>query len=93
MVLSILPFPSICLHKEKQIGNECLGFDRTLKIAFQKNLVLGVFLHEVEPCECVWDQFLRRSGALQGPNLTSGSSGKRDIKGGHLALPAPSSRF
>ena len=39
-VLSILPFPSICLHKEKQIVNECFGFDWPPKIAFQKNLAL-----------------------------------------------------
>ena len=33
-------FRSVRLHKEKRIGNECFGFDWTLKIAFQKNLVL-----------------------------------------------------
>ena len=40
MVLSILPFPSVYLHKEKRIVNECFGFDQTLKIAFKENLVL-----------------------------------------------------
>ena len=39
-----------------------------------------VFPRESEPYKGVWDQFLRRAGALQGPptspNLTSGSSGE-----------------
>ena len=35
-----LPFRSVRLHREKWIGNECFGFGRTPKIAFQKNLVL-----------------------------------------------------
>ena len=35
-----MPFPSIYLHKEKQIVNEHFGFNWTPKITFQKKLVL-----------------------------------------------------